>query len=366
MKTRAAVLHAVGERIAIEELDLALPQADEVRIEVTAAGVCHSDWHLVSGDTRHALPVVLGHEGAGIVTATGPGVTDLAVGDSVALNWAPYCGACFYCRGGRPSLCGTYVEPLWAGTMMDGTTRFARHGWPVYQYSGLGCFAQQTVVPKSCCVRLPPELPHPVAALIGCAVTTGVGAVLNTAEVEPGSSVAVFGCGGVGLSMLLGAQYAGAETILAVDRAPAKRELARSFGATDALVANDTAAAAIRERTGGRGADYVFEAVGSPAVQEQCFDAARPGGSIVLAGLAPMGSVTNFPGSVITRQEKSILGSYYGSADIARDFPKYAGLYLQGVLPIDRLISQTYRLEEINEAFAAMLSGETARGVVLF
>ena len=366
MQTRAAILHQVGAPIVIATLDLAPPRAGEVLVRIAAAGVCHSDWHLVSGATQHPLPAVLGHEGAGAVVAIGPGVTTVAVGDHVALNWAPNCGHCFYCLHGSPNLCEAYLAPIWAGTMMDGTTRFALDSAPVYQYCALGCFSQWTVVPASSCVPLPKAVPLPVAALIGCAVTTGVGAALNTAQVCPGSTVAVFGAGGVGLSAVMGARLAGASRIIVVDRAEAKRTIAAEFGATDFVLASEEVVAEIRALTHGRGADYVFEAVGAPAVQEQCLAAARPGGMVVLAGLAPMGSNTNLPGALITRQEKTVKGSYYGSAHPARDFPFLADLYLAGKLELDRLVTRTYRLEEINAAYADMLSGAVARGVILF
>jgi Zn-dependent alcohol dehydrogenase len=366
MQTRAAILHAVGGPIQIETVELAEPRPGEVLIKVAAAGVCHSDWHIVSGATQHPLPVALGHEGAGVVHAVGPGVTNVQVGQHVALNWAPNCGHCFYCQHDSPSLCAEYVEPIWAGVMLDGTTRFSLGGQPVYHYSALGCFSDWVVVPAVCCVPLPEAVPLPVAALIGCAVTTGVGAVLNTAQVKPGSSVAVFGAGGVGLSAVLGARLAGASRIIAVDRAAGKRAIALACGATDFLLAGPDTVAEIKALTQGRGADYAVEAVGLPAVQETCLAAARPGGTIILAGLAPMGSNTNLPGAIITRQEKTIKGSYYGSASPARDFPFFADLYLQGRLDLDQLVSRTYTLEQVNDAYADMLAGVVARGVIVF
>ncbi|MEK7382007.1 MAG: Zn-dependent alcohol dehydrogenase [Elusimicrobiota bacterium] len=366
MKIQAAVFYEPHVPFKIETLDLEPPRTGEVLIKVAAAGVCHSDWHLMTGATKHPLPVVPGHEGAGVVEAVGPGVTRVKPGDHVALNWAPNCGTCFYCLNDRPSLCGTYIGPLWAGTMMDGTPRLSKNGQPVYHFSALACFADYTVVPQECCVLMPPAVPLTVAALIGCAVTTGVGAVLNTAKVKPGSSVAVFGAGGVGLSVVLGAKLAGAGTLIAVDRAPAKLEMAKQFGATHALLSDADTNDAIRQLTGGRGADYVFEAIGIPAVHEQCLYAARPGGVIVLAGVSPMGSSTNLPGAIITRQEKVVMGTYYGSANTARDFPLYADLYLKGKLDLERLVSRQYPLEQINEAYADMLSGSVARGVIVF
>jgi NDMA-dependent alcohol dehydrogenase len=366
MKVKAAVFYETGVPYSIEMLDLEGPKAGEVLVSVAAAGVCHSDWHLMTGATKHPLPVVPGHEGAGVVEAVGDGVNRVQVGDHVALNWAPNCGSCFYCLHDKPSLCNTFVGPIWAGTMMDGTTRLSKDGRPVYHFSALACFADYAVVPQECCVPISKEIPLEVAALIGCAVTTGVGAVLNTAKVEPGSTVAVFGAGGVGLSIIMGAQLAGAARIIAIDTNETKGDMAQSFGATDILMARPDTNDSIRNLTAGRGADYVFEAIGIPAVQEQCLDAVRPGGTVVLVGVSPMGSGTNLPGAIITRQEKTVTGSYYGSANTARDFPLYAELYRQGKLDLGRLISRTYPLEQINEAYQDMLGGEIARGVIVF
>lgn len=364
MKTRAAFLSAAGEDIRVDELDLLEPRADEVQIRVHAAGVCHSDWHVVTGATPHPLPVVLGHEGAGIVEAVGPGVEGIVKGDHVALNWAPSCGTCFYCRQGKRALCETFVKPVWAGTMFDGTTRFLTGGKPVYHFSSLACFAEHTVVPRQSCVRIPRSIPFEVAALIGCAVTTGVGAVLNTARVKPGSSVAVFGCGGVGLSIILGARLADCPTIIGVDRVAGKSGVAKAVGATHFVTGAD-AVDRIKALTGDRGADYVFEAIGVPEVQEAAFTAVRPGGTLVLAGISPVGTKSNFSGALMTRQEITVMGSYYGSSDPAHDFPKLAGLFEEGKLPIDRLVGTRYKLDDINEAYADMLGGDKGRGVIL-
>ncbi len=366
MKTKAAVFYEPAVPFTIETLDLQEPQAGEVLVRVAAAGVCHSDWHLMTGATQHPLPVVPGHEGAGVVEAVGAGVTRIKPGQHVALNWAPSCGACFYCLHDRPSLCQTYVGPIWAGTLMDGTTRFSKDGQPVYHFSALGCFSEYIVVPDVCCVPLPKDVPLEIAALIGCAVTTGVGAVVNTARIQPGSSVAVLGAGGVGLSVIMGAKLAGAAQIIAVDTQEAKGDLALQFGATDFVLNRPETNDAIRGLTGGRGPDYVFEAVGLPALQEQALDLVRPGGTAVLVGISPMGSGTNLPGAVLTRQEKTVTGSYYGSANTARDFPLYADLYRKGKLDLDRLVSKKYPLEQINEAYADMLKGEQARGLIVF
>jgi NDMA-dependent alcohol dehydrogenase len=366
MRTLAALLREPQNQLEIATLDLAEPRAGEVRVKVRAAGVCHSDWHVVTGDTRHPMPAVLGHEGAGVVETVGAGVTSLKPGDHVALNWSPACDTCFYCQRGRPNLCDTYVGPIWAGTMLDGTTRLTQNGAAVYHYCGLACFADHIVVPSIACVRLPPDIPFEVAAAIGCAVTTGVGSVLNTAQVEAGSSVAVFGAGGVGLSTIMGARLAGAEVIIAIDPLAARRTSALDLGATHAFEPSPHIVETIRALTGGRGADYAFEAAGVPTVQEICLAVTRPGGTIVFSGLAPMGSATNLPGAVLVREEKTVKGSYYGTANPPVDFLRYAELYTGGSLPVDRLITRTYRLEEVNEAFADMLSGATRRGVIVF
>jgi NDMA-dependent alcohol dehydrogenase len=366
MKIKAAVFYQPGQPFRIETLDLDPPRAGEMLVKVAAAGVCHSDWHLMTGATKHATPVVPGHEGAGVVETVGPGVTRFKPGDHVALSWAPACGDCFYCLNDRPSLCETYVGPIWDGVMMDGSPRLSKDGQPVYHFSALACFADYCVVPQECGVPMSHGVPLEIAALIGCAVTTGVGAALNTAKVKPGSSVVVFGAGGVGLSVIMGAKLAGASRLIVVDRAEGKLDIARQFGATDVLLAGPDTNEAVRALTHGRGADYVFEAIGIPAVQEQALEATRKGGMLVLVGISPMGSATNLPGAIIARQEKTITGSYYGSANPARDFPLYAEFYRNGQLDLGRLVSRRYPLEKINEAYADMLGGEIARGVIVF
>lgn len=366
MKVKAAVFYEEGAPFQLEALDLEDPHPGEVLVQMKAAGVCHSDWHLMTGATKHPLPVVPGHEGAGVVVGTGEGVARVKLGDHVALNWAPNCGNCFYCLRDRPSLCETYVDPIWAGTMMDGTTRLSKAGQPIFHFSALACFADYVVVPEECCVPLAKDIPLEIAALIGCAVTTGVGAVLNTAKVQAGSSVMVYGAGGVGLSIIMGAKLAGAGRIIAVDTNETKGDIAQQFGATDILLAGPDTVQSIKNLTDGRGADYVFEAVGLTTVQEECLAAVRPGGTVVYVGMSPMGSNTNLPGAIIARQEKTITGSYYGSANTARDFPQYAEFYRQGQLDLDGLVSKRYALDQINEAYAEMLGGKIARGLIVF
>jgi Zn-dependent alcohol dehydrogenase len=337
-----------------------------VLVRVLAAGVCHSDWHLRTGATDHPLPVVAGHEGCGVVEAVGDGVTRVAPGDLVVLNWAPACGSCEACADGRPGLCATHVEAIWAGGLLDGTCRFRLDGRPVHHYSAVACFSERTVVPEQGCVPVPKDLPPVVGALIGCAVTTGVGAVLNTASVRAGRSAAVYGVGGVGLSTVIGLRLAGAGPVIAVDVTPEKVETALSVGATHGVVSGPGTTDEIRRLTGGRGAHYVFDTTGIPDVQEQCLDAARPGGSVILAGLAPMGSRTNLDAAALTRQEKTVAGTYYGTSVPDREFPLLAGLFLEGRIPLDRLVTRTYRLDQVNEAFEDMIAGRLSRGVIRF
>ncbi|MCC7450102.1 MAG: Zn-dependent alcohol dehydrogenase [Anaerolineae bacterium] len=365
MKIQAALLTTPNTPLTVEQLTLDDPAAGEVLVKIVASGVCHSDYHVMNGATKHPLPAVLGHEGAGIVEAVGAGVTRVKGGDHITLNWAPDCGHCFYCLRGKPNLCETFTEPIWAGVMLDGTTRLHKNGNPVYHWCGLATFGEYAVVPQESCIPIRRDVPLKVAALVGCAVATGVGAAFYTAQVRPGESVVVVGCGGVGLNVLQGAALCGAETIIAVDTAPAKMDIARQFGATHTILANESPLQAIRDLTGGRGADHAFEAVGVPALQEQSLDYIRPGGTLTLVGISPMGTGTNLPGAILTRQEKVVKGSYYGTVNASRDFPLMLDLYMAGKLKLDELITQEYRLEQINEAFASMLSGEVARGVVV-
>ena len=367
MKIQAALITAPRQPILVETLDLDKPHAGEVLVKVTACGVCHSDYHLVSGATKHPLPAVPGHEGAGIVEAVGDGVTRVKPGDHVVMNWAPYCGHCFYCLNGKPNLCDTYVGPVWDGVMLDGTSRLSWNGQTAYSYCSTAAMANYSVVPEPSCISIRKDVPLEVAALVGCAVTTGVGAVLYTAQVHPGERVAVIGCGGVGLSSLMGAQLAGARQIIAIDRVPAKLEMAKRFGATDVVNAAEVdAVQAVRNLTEGRGADVTFEAVGLPQLQTESVEMTRPGGKAVFVGLSAMGSETPLSGATLARQEKTVMGSYYGTANTERDFPLFLDLYMAGKLNLGALVTETYKLSQINQAFEKMLSGEVARGVVVF
>ena len=364
----AAVLRAVNAPLSVESVELAAPRAGEVLIEMKAAGVCHSDWHCVTGDSEIDLPAVLGHEGSGVVRRLGPGVENLGVGDHVALSWIPACGVCVECVRDRRHLCQTHLRNLWAGLMLDGTRRMTdTAGEPLFHLAAISTWATHSVVPAISCVRMP-DVPFEISALIGCGVTTGVGAVLNKAGILPGMSVAVFGAGGVGLSTVMGAVVARADPIIVVDRAQEKEVIARSFGATDVVITDDLVAAvdAIRTATGGRGADVVFDAVGLASIEAHLLRALAPAGMAVLVGIPASGTRFDVEASEFIRQEKVLTGSIFGSADTARDFVRYAELYRQGRLPLDRLVTGRYRLDEINDACAAMLSGSAGRSVIVF
>ena len=364
---RAAVLREAGERAAIESLTLAEPRAGEVRVRIGASGVCHSDLHVRDGDWPRPMPIAMGHEGAGVVEAVGPGVHSLSVGQPIALSWLVPCGACRSCRAGRVWAC--VESPSFRHRMPDGATVLAGHdGVAVLSYCGIATMAEATVVPVSAAIPLPAGVDPAVAALIGCCVTTGVGAVLKTAAVPAGSSVAVIGLGGVGLSCVMGAVIAGASRIVALDRVPEKLDAARSVGATDGLVATgDRAAiiAALRELTDG-GPDFVFEAIGRVDTVELAIEALPLGATAVLVGLTPFEARASFGVYPLVDGSRRILGSNYGFADPATDFPRYAALHLAGRLPVERLIDRRIGLDDLEGAFERLRAGVGLRQVVVF
>jgi S-(hydroxymethyl)glutathione dehydrogenase/alcohol dehydrogenase len=362
---RAAVLRGVNERISLEDVELAAPGPGEVLVRLEASGVCHSDWNVITGATPNPFPVVLGHEGAGVVEGVGDDVTEVSEGDHVILSWLPACGRCFFCVQGRPSLCDTALLAMFEGTLLDGTSRLSQNGAPLYHYGYLSTFAERCVVPEQCAIPIRHDAPLEVAALVGCAVMTGVGAAINRARVAAGSSVAVFGTGGVGLSAVLGSRLAGAGTIVAVDPVALKRDLALELGATHAVDPTvDDPVEALRELTEGRGVDYAFEAAGLTKLVAQAYDALRLGGTLVCIGLPPEGQEVSLPGSRLSREEKIVTGSFYGSCRPHVDMPLVLDLYMDGRLDLDRLVTRTYPLEEVNEAFEAMNAGEVARAVI--
>lgn len=364
--TKAAVLYRFNEPVVVEELRLDPPKIGEVLVRVAVAGVCHSDLHVANGQIPFIpLPTVLGHEGAGIVEEVGPGVTTVKPGDHVLLLWRTPCGRCHYCAVGRPALCEQAMRLRASGLMTDGTTRLRKNGQQIYHFNLCSCMAEHCIMPEQSVMPIAPEVPLEVAAVIGCAVITGVGAVINRAHVREGSSVAVFGTGGIGLSAVMGAVLANATRIIAVDIKQNKLEFARQFGATDLVnAAERDAVEAIRELTGGRGADYAFECIGVPKVMEQAFDATCNGGTTVVIGLTKPGTTMSVPTVPLVFQERALLGAVYGSARLWTDLPWLIDLYRAGKLPVDRLITHRYRLDDINAAFAALDAGEVARAVL--
>jgi len=366
MRIRGVVLEATGGPLVVSELDLAPPRSGEVLVRLRASGVCHSDWNAVDGTAENPCPCVLGHEGAGIVEAVGEGVTRVSAGDHVALSWAPSCGECEECRRDLTQLCSRMWPAMGTGGLLDGTPRLSRDGDPVFHYSFLSTFAEACVVPERSCIPIPDDVPFDVAALVGCAVTTGVGAVWRTAGVRPGDRVAVIGCGGVGLSALMAAVAAGAEPVLAVDAAAGKLDAARAFGATDGVLwqgSPEATAEAVRAASGG-GVDYAIEATGRPEAMEAAFLSTRARGAAVLIGIPRTDAVLALPAGTIPRMERRVLGSIYGSSKPERDFPHALSLYRSGRLPLDRLVSHRLPLEEAERGFELMHSGEATRVVL--
>lgn len=367
MKTRAAVLYEPNKPMVIEELTLEEPRSGEVLVRIAATGACHSDYHMIDGSWHDApyppLPVVLGHEASAVVEAVGPNVTMVKPGDPVILSFVPYCGRCRFCVSGQPHLCSGMNSP--PGTMADGTRRLRKGDREISHFGKMSSFAEKAVVHETQAVPIRKDMPLDRAALIGCATTTGVGAVLNTARVEPGATMAVFATGGVGLSIIQGGVLASAGQIIAIDLLDNKLEYAREAGATHVINSKrEDPVRAIQKLTGGWGVDYAFDAIGLPQVSRQAYDAVRKGGTAVIVGMAPTGAEISIPGT-IPGDEKTVKGSFYGSPRVSLDFPRLVDFYMQGKLKLDQIISRRYKFEEINEAFAALARGDNARGVIV-
>jgi S-(hydroxymethyl)glutathione dehydrogenase/alcohol dehydrogenase len=362
---KASVLFEQGAPLRVEELDLEAPREGEVLVRMAASGVCHSCLHAADGSWKGVpVPIVLGDEGAGTVESVGAGVRELKAGDHVILSWAPTCGRCHYCVIGRPNLCEKRLPGR--GLLPDGTTRMALGGKPVYHYGHVATYASRTVVHESSAIRIDPAMPLDRAALVGCSVMTGVGAVLNTARVPAGASMAVFGTGGVGLNVVQGGAMVAAHPIIAVDVKPARLEHALALGATHAVdAAKEDPAAAIRRITG-RGADFTFVAVGNAPAVGQAADALAPGGTCVVIGVPPTGQTFPLDVRPLVTGERAIVGSSYGGARTREDLPRLVALYQAGKLKIDELITKRYGLEEANEAFRALAAGELGRGLIVF
>ncbi len=374
MKIRAAILRSMGAKrpyiqsqpLVMEEIDLDPPGPGEVLVRIAAAGLCHSDLSVINGDRPRPMPMALGHEAAGVVAGLGPGVEDLAIGDHVVLVFMPSCGHCLPCAEGRPALCEPGAAANGKGVLLSGGTRLHCDSGIVYHHMGCSAFADHAVVSRRSLVRIDKDLPLTQAALFGCAVLTGVGAVVNTARVQAGQSVAVLGLGGVGLSALLGAIAAGAGQVIAVDIAEAKLEIARKLGATAMVNAKDRdAVEQVRELTGG-GAEFVFEMAGSVRALEQALHMTRRGGTTVTAGLPPPDAVLPVNVVRLVGEERTLKGSYIGTSVPVRDVPRYIALYRAGKLPVDRLMSGTLQVDDINLGFDRLHNGTVIRQIIEF
>lgn len=373
MKIRAAILEEMGRAppyaqskpLTIDEVDLAPPGPGEVLVKITAAGLCHSDLSVIDGNRPRPTPMALGHEAAGVVEELGPQVDDLNKGDHVVLVFVPSCGHCQPCATGRPALCEPAAAANGAGTLLSGERRLSRRGAPLHHHLGVSAFAEYATVSRRSLIKIDKTIPLDEAALFGCAVLTGVGAVVNTAGVTAGSSVAVIGLGGVGLAALLGAVAAGAERIIAVDLSPAKLGLARQLGATDDVEAQDGAAERIREATGG-GVDFALEMAGSVKALELAYKITRRGGTTVTAGLPPPNAMLQIPAVSLVAEERALKGSYIGTSVPSRDLPRYLNLYRRGRLPVDRLLTDRLKLDDINAGFDRLREGQAVRQIVTF
>jgi alcohol dehydrogenase len=374
MKMRAAILNAIGapapfaesKPLSIEEIDLDGPGHGEVLVKIAAAGLCHSDLSVINGDRPRPMPMALGHEAAGVVEAVGEGVDDLQRGDHVVMVFVPSCGHCPPCAEGRPARCEPGAVAIGAGTLLSGARRLSRNGVPINHHLGCSAFAEYATVSRRSLVRIDNDLPLDEAALFGCAVLTGVGAVVNPAQVRAGATTAVVGLGGVGLASVLGARAAGARHIIAVDLSDAKLELARSLGATHTFNASDPSCPEeIREATRG-GVEYAFELAGSVRALELAYRITRRGGTTVTAGLPPPTATMPLSPVNLVAEERTLKGSYIGTCVPSRDIPRFVDLYRQGRLAVDRLLTGKLALDDINRGFDLLHEGKAVRQVVVF
>jgi S-(hydroxymethyl)glutathione dehydrogenase/alcohol dehydrogenase len=349
--------------LSVEDITIDSPKAGEVLVKMAAAGVCHSDLSVSNGTVPMPLPMVLGHEGAGVVAEIGPGVTQVNVGDHVVLSFVPACGECYFCQHQEPHLC-TASDPM--GRMLDGTSRLKLGDQELGAMAQLGCIAEYAVVPAISLMKIDRSIPLDKAALVGCGVMTGIGAVVNTAAVKPGSTVAVFGCGGVGLAAIQGAKLVGAKRIIAVDLADNKLELAKNFGATDTVNAKEDPVAAIQALTGGIGVDYTFEVTGNPTVMSQAYAAARRGGTVCIIGVGRYTESLALNACAFAAEAKKVLACYYGNTNFKVDMLDILDLYQAKRLNLDGMITKTYSIDESPQAFEDLQAGLNARGVILF
>jgi S-(hydroxymethyl)glutathione dehydrogenase/alcohol dehydrogenase len=359
-----AMVSLDNDKVTVEEVTLDPPKAGELKIKIAACGVCHSDLSVITGKLPLPKPIVLGHEGAGYVDEIGEGVTGFEIGDHVILSFTPACGECAPCHRQEPQFCSA-GEPN--GLMLDGTSRVKLGDQQLGVMQFLGCMAEYCVVPAISAVRIDKSIPLDKAALVGCGVMTGVGAALNTAKVTPGSRVAVFGAGGIGLSIIQGARLAGAKQIIAIDLADNKLEMAKNFGATHVVNGTDgMAVLKVKELTDGEGADFTFEAVGVPQLMVEANAAARRGGTVTIVGVGSIMDTVPLNALMISMEGKTLKGSYYGDANVHSDFPMLLDLYQAGKLNLDDMVTSTYTIDEGPQAFEDMKKGLNARGVIVF
>jgi S-(hydroxymethyl)glutathione dehydrogenase / alcohol dehydrogenase len=360
---KAAVFHGPGQPLKIEDVEIDHPQDHEVLVKTVASGVCHSDLHFVDGLYPYAAPAVLGHEAAGIIEEVGKAVTYVKPGDHVISCLSVFCGFCNQCMSGHPNRCSNKTATQRQPTDKP---RISQKGKPINQFLDISSYCEKMLLHENAVVKIREDIPLDRAALIGCGVTTGVGAVLNTAKIEPGSTVAVFGCGGVGIAAIQGARIAGARKIIAVDMFENKLAMAKRFGATDTVDAsNSDPVEAIKDLAGQGGVDYAFEAIGLKKAAEQAFSALKPGGTATVIGMIPVGQKVEIDGFMFLTERK-LQGSNMGSNRFRIDMPRYIDFYLQGRLKLDEMISRRGKLEDVNEAFRAMKAGEVARTVLTF
>jgi alcohol dehydrogenase len=373
MKIRAAVIHemmkprpyATSKPLVIEELELAPPGDGEILVRIRAAGLCHSDLSTVNGDRPRQMPMVLGHEAAGEVVETGPGVGKVKTGDHVILVFVPSCGHCIPCAEGRPALCEPGAAANGAGTLFSGATRLTRDGKPVWHHVGVSAFADYAVVSQHSVTRIDKSLSFEEAALFGCAVVTGAGAVMNTARVPMGASVAIVGLGGVGLMSLLAAKASGARQIVAIDRLDDKLKMAKQLGATHTVNAGDADAVAQVKALSGGGVEYAFELASSVKALELAYHVTKRGGMTITASLPHPNARFELPATNLVAEERTLKGSYVGSCVPARDIPRFISLYQQGLLPVDRLMSERIALADINLGFDRLADGESIRQILV-
>ena len=363
---KAVVFSSESGSVEYVDVDLAAPKAGEVRVRIAAAGVCHSDLHVRRGEWVVPTPLVMGHEGAGVVTEVGPGVSNLTVGDHVVLSWVAACGKCRYCLSGHEARCEVaahIVAPN--GVLQDGTSRLSQNGEPLFHYLGVSSFAEEVVVPASGAIKVRDDAPLDVIALVGCAVATGVGAVTNTARVEPGSTVAVIGCGGVGLSVIQGARLAGASRIIAIDIRPEKTALAMKLGATDEIDGSRVNSVEALMQLIPDGVDYAFDAIGNTKTTEQAIQMLGLGGAAVIVGLPPSGAKASFEPLVLAEADQRILGSNYGSVRPSIDIPALVDRYMDGDLDLESMVSARRPLSEAKAALDELNAGIALRTLLI-